>query len=90
MDKPEVLAAHDKVLLIAIHECWPHTPTIGSLHQACELMDLSWEPGILKNLIDLGLVNLGQEQGPLTPINITAKGRLVAGLHLGLKAVFKF
>jgi len=78
------LGAKDKMLLLAIHECWPETPLLSDLHVTCEMLIIPWEPGILKNLLDNGLIGLSEtrDDGEVI-IKATTKGRMAVGLLIG-------
>ena len=93
------LAMIDQVILLGIHECKPRpdgaTPTIKSLREACGVMGIEWQMGILWTLIDEGLIldpdtlhdldgNMVKSDG-LFLTRLKAKGRIVAGMLLAAR-----
>lgn len=78
------LSSQDKMLLLAIHECWPETPTLSDLRATCEMLNIPWDFGILKNLLDNRLFTFSdpRDDGEVI-LKMTTKGRMVVGALIG-------
>ena len=75
----------DKAILLAIHECWPETPTLGEIREVCELMDITWNG--LSSLHRGKFITFGTDMEGTPAVKMTTKGRLVAGFYYGTHAL---